>query len=60
MKRHELFPNISVFLGRSSQCGAGGHSTTGTGPESPVLRGAPAGGGAGLRPAGADGGEGRG
>jgi hypothetical protein len=46
-----------AFLGRRSQRGAGGHSAWGTGPESPVPRAASGGGGAGLRPAGADAGE---
>jgi hypothetical protein len=54
MKRQEFFGNISsVPLERPSRCGAGGHSTTGTGPESPVPRGAAGGGVAGA-------GEGRG
>jgi hypothetical protein len=48
-----------AFLGHRSQCGAGGHSTPGTGPEGTVLRALSGGGGAGLRPAGADAGEGR-
>ncbi len=48
-----------AFLGRRSQCGAGGHSTSSTGPESTVLRAASGCGGAGLRPAGAGAGEGR-
>ena len=41
-----------AFLGRRSRCGAGGHSTRGTGPESPVPRAASGGRGARLRQAG--------
>jgi hypothetical protein len=48
-----------TFLGRRWRCGAGGHSMGNTGPESTVPPAASAVGGAGLRPAGADGGEGR-
>jgi hypothetical protein len=48
-----------AFLGRRSRCGAGGHSTGSTGPESTVPRAASGGGGAGLRPARAGAGEGR-
>ena len=51
--------NLRASLGRRSWYGAGGHSTTGTGPESPVPRASSGGGGAGLRPAGADAGQGR-
>jgi hypothetical protein len=43
-----------AFLGRRSRCGAGGHSIGNTGLESTVPRAASGGGGAGLRPAGAD------
>jgi hypothetical protein len=46
-----------AFLGRRSRCGAGGHGTRGTGPESTVPRAASGAGGAGLRPAGAGAGE---
>jgi hypothetical protein len=48
-----------AFLGRRSGRGAGGHSMGNTGPESTVPRAASGGGGAGLRPAGADAGQGR-
>jgi hypothetical protein len=34
MKGYDAPENASAFLGRRSRCGAGGHSTTGTGPES--------------------------
>jgi hypothetical protein len=52
-------PHLRAFLGRRSRCGAGGHSMGNTGPESAVPRAAAGGGGAGLRPAGADAGQGR-
>ncbi len=48
-----------AFLGRRSRCGAGGHSTRGTGPQSLVPRASSGGGGAGRRPAGAAAGQGR-
>ena len=50
---------IRAFLGRRSQCAAGGNSVSNTGPESRVPRAAPGEGGAGLRQAGAGAGEGR-
>jgi hypothetical protein len=46
------------FLGRRWRCRAGGHSVNDTGPESPVPPAAAGGGGAGLRPARADAGQG--
>ena len=46
-----------AFLGRRSQCSAGGDSTRGTAPESRVLRAAPGGGGARLCRAGVGAGE---
>lgn len=49
-----------AFLGRCSQCGAGGHSTSGTGPESTLLRATSGAGGAGLRSSGDGAGEERG
>jgi hypothetical protein len=49
--------SIRAFLGRRSWCGAGGHSMGNTGLESTVPRAASGGGGAGLRPAGADAGQ---
>jgi hypothetical protein len=53
-------PHLRAFLGRRSQVRvAGGHSMGNTGPESAVPRAAAGGGGAGLRPAGADAGQGR-
>jgi hypothetical protein len=48
-----------AFLGRRSRCWAGGDSMGNTDPESTVPRAGSGGGGAGLRPAGADAGEGR-
>jgi len=48
-----------AFLGRRCGYGAGGHSVENTGPEGPVPAAVPDDGGAGLRPAGAGGGEGR-
>jgi hypothetical protein len=48
-----------AFLGRRSGRGAGGHSIRNTGPESTVPGATSGVGGAGLRPAGADAGEGR-
>ena len=58
MMRHDSITTARAFLGRRWQCGAGGHSVNDTGPESTVPPAA-SGGGAGLRPAGADAGEGR-
>jgi hypothetical protein len=46
-----------AFLGRRSQCPAGGDSTWSTAPESRVLRAASGGGGARLCRAGAGAGE---
>jgi len=46
-----------ALLGRRWRCGAGGHSTGNTGPESTAPSAASGGGGDGLRPAGADTGE---
>jgi len=51
--------DVRTFLGRRSQYGAGGHSTSGTGPERPVLRAASGSAGTRLRRAGAAGGQGR-
>ena len=51
--------NARAFLGRRGRRGAGGHSMGDTGPESTVRRAASGGGGAGLRPAGVDAGQGR-
>jgi hypothetical protein len=51
--------NARAFLGRRYGCGAGGHSMGNTGPEGTVPVATPGGGGAGLRPAGPDAGEGR-
>ena len=42
-----------AFLGRRSRCGAEGHSTSSTGPESSVPGASSGRSGAGLRPAGA-------
>ena len=49
-----------AFLGRRCRCGAGENSVANTGPESTVPAAVSVVGGAGLRPAGADDGEGRG
>jgi hypothetical protein len=51
--------DVRAFLGRRSQCPAGGDSTRSTAPESRVLRAASGGGGARLCRAGAGAGEGR-
>jgi hypothetical protein len=59
MRRPESTPTLRAFLGRRWGCGAGRHSIRNTGLESPVPPAASGGGGAGLRPAGADAGEGR-
>ena len=48
-----------AFLGRRSRCRAGGSGLGNTAPESTVPRAGSGVGGAGLRPAGADAGEGR-
>jgi len=57
--RRPVTSDARAFLGRRSRCGARGHGTGGTGPEGSVPRAAAGGGGAGLRPAGADAGQGR-
>jgi hypothetical protein len=50
--------SVREFLGRRSRCGVGGDSMGYTGPEGTVPRAASGAGEAGLRPAGADAGEG--
>jgi hypothetical protein len=57
--RHMPIRNACAFLGPRFRCGAGGHSASGTGPESTVPEAGSVVGGAGLCPAVADDGEGR-
>jgi hypothetical protein len=63
MRRPVSATYLRPLLGRRSRCGAGGHSTSGTGPERPVPRAKSGAGGAGdaywLGPAGARAGQGR-
>jgi len=59
MSRPVSTSDARAFLGRRSRHGAGGHGTRGTGPKGTVPRAAAGGCGAGLRPAGADAGQGR-
>jgi hypothetical protein len=59
MRRPVSISDVRTFLGRRSRHGAGGHSTGVTGLEGTVPRAAAGGGGAGLRPVGADAGQGR-